>query len=192
MGMRRKFGLNNKAWDYFFTLITLFPHHASITSVILFESDANKVLYRPILFWLWLCHGLYQVVVKYRATMSQYICIETMWNLYWKTAPYLISFWYIRDFPQSDNEYFCPGLLMLFFGRWILSFNWPERASWPKSNRWKGETVQSILHLAMAYVYCHGFQVSVPMAFIYAAFVCYLQQAQQSKCAKNINYSWSK
>merc|ERR1712154_260351 len=183
--MRKQFGLNNNAWDYFFSLVTLLPHHASICVVILFESDANKVLYRPVLFWLWLCHSLYQVVVKYRAIISEYICIDAMWDKYWKAAPYLIGYWYITDFQQSDNEYFCAGLLMLFFGRWVLSFNWPENAKWPNSNQWRGETVQSIVHLALAYVYFHGFEVSVPLAVVYAVFVCYLQQAQESKTTKD-------
>ena len=189
--MRTLFGLTHKGWDYFFSLIFLLSHHVGISYVILFESDSNKHLYRLPFVWLWWCHSLRQILLKYASCITPYITLDSIWTIYWKIGPYLLGYWYVFDFMQSDNEYLSTGLLMLLFGRWTLSFNWPENARWPKEERWTDETCQSMIHLALAYMYHHGIDVSCPMAVTYALFVCCLHQARDPKASKSINYSWS-
>jgi len=189
--MRNLFGVTHRAWDHFFSLIFLLSHHGSVSFVILFESDANKTLYCPIFFWLWLCHSLLQVLLKYEPMIAPYVSMDRIWSAYWKIGPYLIGYWYVVQFQQSDNECISLGLLLLFFGRWALSYNWPDDANWPKTEEWRDETVQSIMHLLLGYVYCNGFDISLPMVLIYTAVVCYLQQARKSMAATDIKYDWS-
>jgi len=182
--MRKWFHLHEHhwwAWDYFFSFIFNTTHHGSVAFIILFENDANKLLYCPIFCWLWFAHSLQQIVLKHGANIKAYVSVESIWTIYWKVAPYLIGYWYVTQFMASDNEYLSVGLLMLFFGRWGLSFNWPDAAKFPKKEQWRDETCQSIIHLVLAYVYCHGVAMSLPMAVVFTVIVCCLQQATDSK-----------
>lgn len=187
--MRSLFHLSShNGWDYLFSLLFNIPHHTGVSYMILFESDSNKTLYRPIFFWLWLCHPLRQVQLKYASIIAPYISMDLVWKIYWKIAPYLLGYWYIFDFMQSDNEFMSIGLLLLLFGRWGLCFNWPDDAKWPIKQRWREETILSIVHLVLAYVYCHGVQISWLIATVYALLVAGLQHVPDPDGSENYNW----
>jgi len=194
--IRALFGLEHSAhWiqsgcDYLCNILFNLSHHISVSYVILFESDTNKVLYRFLFVWLWSAHVLRQIMVKHRAVITRYVTSDWVWTLYWKIGPYLIGYWYVTDFMHSDNKHLSPGLLMLFVGRWGLSFNWPATATWPLEKRWKGETINSMVHISMAYLYCHSMAASWPLAVAYAVVVCFLQQVEDAKAEGTAKYSW--
>lgn len=179
--MRSLFGLKHSGWDYVFSLLEL-SHHISISYIILFESDRNKLLYRPIFVWLWLCHSLSQFLRAF-PIITSYISWDSIWTLYWKMGPYLFGYWYIFDFMQSDNAFLSIGLQMLLFGRWSLSYNWPADANWPRAEKWQDETLRCMIHLGLAHLYYHSARVSWTMAVAYAAFVWCLQQIQPAKAS---------
>ena len=102
--IRRLFRLNHTNRDYFFSSMFNLTHHGSVSYIILFESDANKLLYCPIFCWLWFCHTLLQILKKYWKKITVFISLNSIWRIHWKVGPYLLGYWYVVQFMQSDNE----------------------------------------------------------------------------------------
>merc|ERR1719445_1308093 len=109
--------------------------------------------------WYWMAHSFRQISMKYKSVIQQYVSMGTLWTCYWKVSPFLISYWYAFQFTPSGNQHLSIGLLMLFFGRWSLSFNWPAKCSWPNKDRWQGETYNSMISLTFASMYHHGMEL---------------------------------
>merc|ERR1712062_90223 len=102
---------------------------------ILFESDANKRLYRLIFVWGWFAHTLGQITHNFGPYLENVgVSSGFVWEAYWKFMP-------------SDEAYLSPSVLTFWFGRWMWSWNCPNE------HQWRSESYSTILFLLFAKIF---------------------------------------
>jgi len=146
--LRALWGLHHEAWGPLLSLIFDSCHHDGVALCILFESDANKRLYRVIFVWGWAAHTLGQITHHFGKYLDETaLPSRLIWEIYWKLGPYFYGFWYITKFMESDEQYLSPSVIVFWFGRWMWSWNWP------KEHLWRSESYNTILFLLFAQIF---------------------------------------
>jgi len=139
---RKWLGLHHELWGYILCFLLNASHHNGATLCILFESDANKRLYRIIFVWGWLAHTLSQIT----RVFDKYLPGDLVWTMYWKLGPLLYGFWYITRFMESDEQYLSPSVIVFWFGRWMWSWNFDFK-------QWQSESYNTILFLLFVHIF---------------------------------------
>ena len=135
---------------YIINFILEASHHCGVALCILFESDENKRLYRFIFVWGWAAHTLEQIRHHFGRRENIRLSMDFIYEGYWKLGPYLYGFWYITKFMESDEMYLSPSVIALWFGRWVMPWNWLERSQF---DGWRSESYNTILFLLLVLIF---------------------------------------